>query len=154
MKQLLKIAEKIKRPNAIIEHSTLVDMVESYVETYDGSWRELALIADRLENMGKTILDTAKSKAHIEAQLEGVDEKHEFMGNEITPRTLTKWEYVETPYIQKCEQQLEQISEQLKPLKDKEKSVKKSLKSEQKKQESDGTAQVVSQTQTIAIKRK
>ena len=154
MKQLIEIIKRFKRPDKIIEHSTLMDMVDSYVAKYDGSWRELALIADRLEHMGKHISDTAKAKAHIEAQMDGHDGKHEFMGNDITLRTLTKWEYTPTPYIQKCEQQLESIKEEMKPLKDKEKSVKKSLKSEQKKQESDGTAEVLSQTQTISLKRK
>lgn len=156
MKQIIELVKRIKgsgRSN-IIQHSELMDMAESLVKGYDGSWRELALIGDRIENLGKKILDESKANAHVEAQLDGQEGKHEFMGNQISLRTYQTYEYQPTPYISKLEEDLDQISQKIKPLKDQEKAVKSSIKSAHKQQEADGTAELVETKNSIAISRK
>lgn len=154
IKQIEQLVKRITGRERILTHKEIVEMTESLVEGYDGSWRELALIADRLENIGKTINSTAKQNAYFEAQLEGEDGKHEFMGNDISLRTYKSYQYDESdPYLQKCEKDLEQVAEQLKPLKDREKSIKKSIKNTQKQQEEDGRAKLVEESGTIAISK-
>lgn len=156
MKQINNLVKKIKGSGRtdIIEHSKLMEMVGQVVDNYDGSWRELALIADRLESIGKTIANEAKPNAHVEALLDGEDGKHEFMGNHISLRTYKTYEYDESdPYISKLQTDLDDVAEYIKPLKDKEKAIKKSIKSAKDQQVVEGKAELIEEKKSIAISR-